>query len=368
MSVIPGVFDETRLLAVRDLADRMLLDGRIKQQFIPKMNIYNYLQSLQNPSLDIRFNERPKKDYDVEIMWMNACSEFDMNDESCLRGGDSPSTNAQTYTLEKRIVKGFTIHEDEFRDNEFEFDEAVAKTMLRIDKLITEEWSQYITARLNLFSGVNQVTVGKGTINAIDNTITDINPQDWTADIMAYFSRVLQLNRFDNAALISGSNLYETLYVANAKRGDFDAGQDFQLWNDIPVWFDLFNVDSVNVNDLYTYLVSQGALAQVNKAWNPEYKAYMDQIKWTQPSRFMRGMTYDVFYDNSCNPSHSARYPDEQVHNWKIVLTADIFSNPFGCDAVEDDGVVTGENSGILRFRNFDPAAPTATPTPTPTP
>ena len=53
MSRTPGEFDETRLLVVRDLADRMLLDSRIKQQFIPKMNVFNYIQSLQNPSLNV---------------------------------------------------------------------------------------------------------------------------------------------------------------------------------------------------------------------------------------------------------------------------------------------------------------------------
>lgn len=367
MSVTSGQFTETRLLQVRDLADRLLLDGRIKQQYIPKMNMFNYLQSLQNPNLNVVFNQKRKKDYEVEIHWMNTCSDFTIADENCVRGGSEASTNAKTYSLDKRLTKGFTIYDEDFRDNEHGFDEALAKLMLQVDKQFAEEWSQYITAVLNLYSGVNQVTNGKGTINAIDNTITDIDPADWTAEVMAYFSRVMQMNRFDNGALISGSNLYETLYVANAKRGDYDAGQDFQLWNDIPVWFDLFNVDSVNDPDLFTYLVTQGALAQVTKAFNPDYAQYMDHIQFTQPSRFMPGMTYDVYYDNKCNDSEAARYKDMVVHNYKFVLTADVFSNPFGCDAVEDGEVVTGENSGILRFRNFDPAAPTATSTPTPT-
>ena len=365
MSVTPGNFNETRLLVVRDFADRLLLDGRIKQQFIPKMNMFNYLQSLQNPNLNVVFNRRPKKDYEVEIHWMNTCADFTIDDLSCVRGGHEASTNAQTYDLTKRIVKGFTIRDDEFRDNEYDANMALAKLMLQVDKQITEEWCQYITARLNLFAGVNQVTVGKGTIDPVDNTITNINPNDWDADIMAYFSRVLQLNRFDSGAMISGSNLYETLYVSNAVRGDFQAGQDFQLWNDIPIWFDLFNVDTMNGNDLFTYFVSRGALAQVNKAFNPDYKQYLDHYQWTQPSNFMPGMTYDVYYDNACNSSEGVRYPDMVYHNYKIVLTADIFVNPFGCDAIEDDGIVTGENSGILRFRNIDPTA-TATPTPSP--
>ena len=345
MSIIPGEFNETRLLQVRDLADRMLLDGRIKQQFIPKMNMFNYIKSLENPNLNIKFNERPKKDYDVEIHWMNTCADFTIADESCILGGEQASTNAKEYKLEKRIVKGFTIRDDEFRDNEYDANEALAKLMLQVDKQITEEWCQYLTGRLNIFSGVNQVTDGKGTIDGVDDTITNIAPNDWTAELMAYYSRVMQINRFDNAALISGSNLYETIFVSQAMAANAEGKGDYILWNGMPIWFDLFNVDTVNQGDLYTYLVSQNALAQVNKAFNPDYKEYMDMIKWTQPSQFMQGMTYDVYYDNKCNESESARYPDMHHHNYKVILTADIFLNPYGCD--EDE-----ENSGVLRFRN----------------
>jgi hypothetical protein len=75
-------------------------------------------------------------------------------------------------------------------------------------------------------------------------------------------------------------------------------------------------------------------------------------------------MTMDVFYTNECK--ESGTHKDVLKHHWKLVLTADIFKNPFGCDAVEDEnGVQTGgENSGILRFRN---AVPEPAPTPTPT-
>jgi hypothetical protein len=355
MSVTGGVFSETRLLQQRHLADELGLDGRIKQQFIPKINLLNYMNSLQTPGLNMAFNTKRKKEYDVEIHWINTCEDFTIEDESCVRGGEEPSTNAQTYKLEKRITKGFTIHDADFRDNEYDADQLIAKTLIQIDKQIVEEFAQYATSFLNTASGVNQVTVGKGVINGLDNSITDIAPADWTAELMAYFSRVLQLNRFDNAAMISGSNLYETLFTANAMKENANGKGDFILWGGIPIWFDLFNIDGVNNPDLFTYMVNQGALAIVNKAWNPAMGKFMDHYAYTMRSRFFPGFEYDVFYDNKCNDD--ARFPDTVTHNWKIVLTADIFSNPFGCDAVEGlDGAVTGLNSGILRFRNAVPA------------
>lgn len=366
MSITAGEFDHTRLLQQRHFADQLLLDGRIKQQFIPKINVFNYIQSLQTAEVNKAFNTRAKKDFDVEIMWMNTCSDLTIDDASCVRGGNQASTNAKTYALENTITKGFTVYDEQFRDNEYDADMAIAKLLLQADKQISEDFSQYLVGQLALFSGVNQVTNGKGVINPVDDTITDIDPSDWTAEIMAYFARVMQLNRFSNAALITGSNLFETIYVARANNANSEGKGDYILWNDMPIWFDLFNVDAVTDPDLYTFMVEQGSIALANKAFNPTMAKYLDHWAYTMPSKFMPGMVYDVWYDNACNESESARYNDMVVHNWKIKLRADLFLNPYGCDAEEDgDGVQTGgENSGVLRFRNEVPTLPTATPTP----
>lgn len=372
MSVIGGEFNETRLLQQQHTADSLFLDGRIKQQWIPKISMLHYINSLQAPGLNVAFNTRPKKDYDVEIHWINTCEDFLLNENvNCQRGGEEPSTNAQTYKLEKEIVAGFTIRDEEFRDNIYDADMAIAKTFIQIDKQIVEEFAQYVTGQLNAFAGINQVTNGRGVIDPLDPTITNIAPSDWTAELMAYFSRVMALNRFDNAAIVTGSNLYETLYVAGAMNANTDGKGDWILWNKMPIWFDLFNVDVVNEPELFSYIVSQGATALVNKAWNPAMAKYMDHYAYTMRSRFFPAFEYDVYYDNSCHEPYGGvvRYNDMVVHNWKIVLNAELFLNPYGCDAVAitgDNGdTVTGENSGILRFRNQDPPA---TPTPTATP
>jgi len=372
MSVTAGNFTETRILQQRYIADQLLLDGRVKQQYIPKMQVFNYINSLQTAQLNNALNAKAKKQYEVEISWLNACSDFSIDDTSCAIGGNEPSTNTVTYELTKRIVKGFSVNDAKFRDNEYDSDEAIAKTLLQIDKQITEEFSQYLVGRLDAFAGVNQVTNGKGVINPIDDTITDIAPANWTAEIMAYFNRVVQLNRFSNPAMISGSNLYETLFIAMANNANAEGKGDYILWNGLPIWFDLFNVDSVMTPDLYTFLVEQGSIAIANKAFNPDsaFTSFSD-VRYTLPSRFMPGMTYDVFYNNNCNSSESDYgsgkdfNKDTLKHNWKVVFTADMFKNPFGCDAIEDGGVQTGgENSGILKFRNYDPEA-VVTPTPT---
>ena len=352
MSRIPGEFDETILLQQQHMADKMMLDDRIRQQFIPQYNVYNYLRSLQTATVNPAFNTRAKKDYDVEVSWVNACSNFDIVDVACAIGGDELSTNIETYILNHRFVKGFTVRDDVMRQNDYETQELIAKGLLKIDKEITEDFSQFLVGRLNGFSGVNVVpNVAPGII--VNGNITEIQAALWVPAIMAYFARTSILNRFTSPALISGSNLWETLYVAAANNANADGKGDFILWNGMPIWFDLFNVDVVNNPDYFTYMVSQGAVAMANKAWNPDtpYRS-MHDIRYTMPSRFMNGMRYDVYYTNNCidegdlaeNRNQSiANNRDALGHHWKVVLTADLFLNPEGCEE---------DNTGVLRFEN----------------
>ncbi len=361
MSITGGEFNETLLLQSRDRADRMMLDDRIRQQFIPKIAIYNYINGLQTATLNSALNARPGKELDVEIMWMNACEDFSMDDDSCKLGDKEVSTNTQTYTLSKRIAKGFQIKDYIFRDNEFNAEEAIAKAMLQIDKQIAEEFSRHLVGKLDEFSGVNQIDSAENRL--IDGNTTFIPPEEWTAELMAYFARAAIMNRFSNPVMLTGHNMWESLYVARAKQGDFDAGKDYVLWNGMPIWFDLFNMDTT-LDDYTTFMVSQGAVAMASKTWFPDspFRSFTD-MRYTMPSRFLSGMKYDVLYSNRCYPQETAdskQYAaaehyqkDTLLHQWKVVLTADLFLNPFGCDATEDDDDdLGGENSGILKFVN----------------
>lgn len=357
MSITGGEFTESLLLQTRDRADRMMLDDRIRQQFIPKIALYDYVQQLQTATLNTALNSRPGKEQEVEIMWMNACEDFSMDDTSCALGDTEVSTNTQTYKLDNRIVKGFKVMDYKFRDNEFSAEEAIAKAMLKIDKQIAEEFTQHLVQKLDAFSGINQMDSAPN--RTIDGNVTYIPPEEWTAEIMAYFARTAIMNRFTNPAMITGHNMWESLYVARNKQGDFDAGQDYVLWNGMPIWFDLFNMDSV-LTDYTTFMASQGAVAMASRNWNPDepYRS-MDDIRYTMPSRFLSGMKYDVFYSNSCYPDGNTigdgeaegYQKDTLAHKWKVVLNADLFLNPFGCDADEADDL-GGDNSGILKFVN----------------
>lgn len=334
---------ETILFNARHRADEMMLDDRIKKQFEPEMAVYRYLRSLQTATVNSAFNRRAKKDYTIQIEWMNACSNFDIADNSCEIGGDKLSTNIEEYTLDHRFVKGFSVDDEDFRDNEFNATEAIAKGLVKIDKELSEDFSRYLVGMLNTFAGVNQVPgVPPGIV--VNGDITEIQSALWTPNIMAYFARTMIMNRFTSAALIHGSNLFETLYTAAANAANANDKGDYILWNKMQHWFDLFNVDTVNGGDFFSYMVSSGAIAMANKAWNPDApERTFHDIRYTMPSRFMEGMRYDVFYTNSCDEHATGNNSDILKHDWKVVLTADVFLNPEGCQE---------DNTGILRFQN----------------
>jgi len=106
----------------------------------------------------------------------------------------------------------------------------------------------------------------------------------------------------------------------------------------MPIYHDLFNIDTVNDPALKTYMLSMGSMAMVSKAFNPNVpEKTFDNTRYTMRSNFMPSLVYDVWYNNECEASAQRLIQ----HNWTIRLTADIYNNPAGCDL---------NNTGILSF------------------
>lgn len=337
MSRIAGVFSETLLRTLRVKADEIMLDGRIKQQFIPQYEIIKALLSMQTASVNPRLSQRKDSDgrvkrYDLEVMWENACEIEPEDNTNCEFGGTKLSTNAQDYSIDWGQVVNFTISEYDMVDNEFNVAETIAKGMLRADKELVEAYAQYCTAVLEANKGVNQFTGSKGTVVGAD---TYIQPAYWDSKLIAYFVRVAQLNRFPAFALLSGGNLFEEYFTIMKMMANADGKGDAELFNAVKIFFDLFNIDSVNDPDLVTYMIAQGAVAVANRVYNPPtLEAIGINKRWTMASQFVPELKYDVFYEPECSN-------DLYDHNFKVKLSADLFVNPEGCEV---------NNTGILSF------------------
>ena len=335
MSTVGGSFTETQLLQQRVKASELLFDDRIKQQFNPNYDVLKAVSAVNTARVAREFQRN--KVYNVEIMWENFC-DIVAGDcaTDCTIGGHKSSTNTETKSLACFKEVGFTMSEADFIDNEFDMN--VAKAFLKADKELVEAFAQYAVAQMEAFKGANVLTTGKGTVAGLETTI---NPAYWNASLFAYLNRVAAMNKFTSPILVSGNNLYEAYFVANANAANSNGKGDAFMFGTMPIYFDLFNVDSVNDPNLKTYMLSQGSLAMVSKAFNPIIpERTQDFTRYQMRSNFFPTLVYDVFYKNACDADSS---PTRLVdHHWTLRLTADIFNNPAGCDL---------NSTGVLSFK-----------------
>lgn len=332
MSTVAGAFNETTLLNFIVRADEVMFDGRIKQQYVPKYDTVKALMDIQNARVLNPISASSKK-FDVEVEWMNACGLQVTDNTDCEFDGEKSSTNVKEYTLEYEKVVRFSVDESDFLDNRFDQEESVAKNFLAADKNLVETLNSLAIARLETFVGTNEFDGEKGVVSG---TTTYIAAPYWNSELIAYFHKVAALNRFNDPILLSGHNLYTQNYLAMAKAGDADGRGNAVLFGQIPLYWDLFNIDSI-VEEQVTYMIESGSIAFAHKTHNPDEPQIVNGVftRYTMESKFLPGLRYDVFYEPECTTGDAIK------HNFKVKMKADFFLNPAGCDE---------DNTGVLKF------------------
>jgi hypothetical protein len=339
MSTTAGVFTETVLNDLRVKADELMFDDRIKQQFIPQIGILDAIAAAQTARITPRFMQLKQsnggsKKYDVEVEWENACEIVAQDCTVCDITGEKLSTNLDHYSLDFCKEVAFHVDEYDYVDNDFDFITSFAKGFMRADKQLVEALAAYAVSVLNTNKGVNVFAGGPGVVSGSDTYLT---APFWGPNLMAYFMQVTQMNQFSSPVLASGANLFQDYFIFNKLAANADGKGNAALMGTFPIYFDMFNIDTVNTPALITYLLSMGSVALGNRTYNPsrmEENGGANWKRWTVPSKFVPGISYDAFYKQSCSN-------DMIKHDFKYKLTADILVNPAGC---------TATNTGILTF------------------
>jgi hypothetical protein len=333
MSTTAGVFSETQLVNIQAKADAIWVDRIQKQDYVPQAEIVRCLIA----QTTAKFGDlKGKKDRTIDVGWINACDVSAASCTDCTISGNELSTNVEEYYLNREQCAEFTVHEDDFRDNLFDYEEVVAKGFLKASLALDEYWAGQAVAVINANLGVNESDGGKGSVSG---TTTYVNTPYWNADLMGYFNRVAVQNRFKMPMLISGLNLYESVWNAEWEKC---CENGIGKFGTLDMCFDLFNIDSTNDPDYLTYMLNRGALAFVTKCYYQGVTAanpnkYMDQYRWSMPSFSLPGVCYDVHYENACGGSNG----DFHTHDFKLKTFGDIFLNPVGC---------TSTRTGLLSF------------------
>ena len=332
MSIAAGVFNETALVNIQVKMEQIWADAIQKQDYVANVDAVTAIKSNDTA----RFSNllTGPKDRTVEIGWINACEIEASECEICTIDGEELSTNIKTVELETCKEASFKVEDGIFNTNLFDAEEILAKGFLAAGKVLDEFWAATLVAFMNTNKGVNIVTDGKGSVSGSD---TYVLPAFWDAGLMAYFARVSKRNQFVNPFMVSGNNLFEQVWNANYERGQSGDQSKILKFGSMPIYFDLFNIDSIN-EDLVTYLIHKGSLAFVTKNYYDTRKEYMDEHRWSIPSMNIPGVRYDVHYKNTCDAEGAY---DFMTHQFKLKTLGDFFLNPTGCTATK---------TGILTF------------------
>ena len=333
-----AAFDATILPTILDRADRLWMDNQVKSQFEAKTDVFQALKKEQTAKIDTALQG---KDRAVKVGWITACNIVAADcDTSCTIGGQELDTAVAEYDITSCKKVAFKVPEQKFRDNLFDYTEVVAAGILKGMKELDETISAAGVAFLNANGGENAYASPLWTVAS---GITNIPAANMTLGLMFHFKYGADQNRFSDAALISGYNLAEPIFIAETNAGN-DAGKgDAARSRLMRLYQDFFNIEKVNtsgspaVTSYKTYMVDKGAVAFASKSYYdpaPRTLPGIGHVLFSRPSNNLPGVVYDVTYTVTCT---SGVY----FHEYKIEAHYDYFLNPTGC--------VAGR-TGILEF------------------
>lgn len=328
-----GSLSCAELVEVQLKADNMWQDAAYKKDFIADVEALTAIRSEQT----VRFPdlETSEKDNTIKIAWIKDCDETIENcGTECTVGGAYAEAACDTHTLTLCKKVGFSVKEKDFRNSIFSKEEVIAVQLMRKMKLLDEYLAEMVVTRLESFKGVNAYTGGKGVVSGFE---TAINPAYWNANLFGYFALVMKKNKFRDAFLLNGENLFQAAFDAEKNNANSDNKDQLMKMKTLRSYWDVFNVDAVLSPDKSSFLIDRNAIAFASKAyWSSIPKDFGSNVglKYTIESKNLPGVFYDVTYKVTC-------VGDDIIHNWSIQTKADIFRNPVGCNL---------NNTGVLKF------------------
>ncbi len=175
----------------------------------------------------------------------------------------APELSTDAQDLEIGICKevSFSVNEQVYRNNFFNYAQVVAKGILKADKELSEQIARAAVTKLNSFAGLNEAA---NPIWTIASTKTTVPQSNWNMSLIPKLIVASQRNRMSDPALISGENLYEEFWNAMANARNLDGTGNAFRAQALRHYNDLFNVELMNtagspaVTSYFSYLVDRG--------------------------------------------------------------------------------------------------------------
>lgn len=323
------------LATIQAMADDIWTDPVKNNDLIA--DVQSALAVLENQSVNFREVTTGTKARTMSLEWLTACNITTQacSDDCTITGSDATPV-CKEYELSCLRESTFKVPVRAYRSRTIERQESIAFLMLAHMKELDNYVAQYILTCMLANAGINQFEDGVGDVSG---DITYIAPAYWDDSIWGYFNRVIRGNKFRNAYMVTGDNLYQLLFNRRLEAANADGKGNFAKIGTInKIYIDPENVESII--PATTFLVHKTALAFLNKAWYPvggenAEKLMADQFAYSAQSKNIPGVYYDVITQKTC-------VSNEYYDAFKIQLHGLCALNPQPCD---DD--VTG----VLAFR-----------------
>lgn len=341
MSQPVGNFSCHDLLETQVKIERIWADSKANK--LPfYANVVPLVEIINRQTAKIAPVEDGAKKRTVKIQWLEDCAEdspvdpdVPSNDDRCDVGGTQIESNCKDYTITQFAKRKWTISEKQFEESSLSKEEVLAfQTLMRL-KQADEEIAQRVLIQIAGWAGINQFSASS--IGDVVGNDTYINPNFWDPNLMGYFYQTQQMNRFLAPYLLSGLNLSAVAWQINKEQPNAQDGQAaVNKMATMPLINDLFSYES-NLSGT-TMMIDSGAISFASRnrySDTPiEYGNGADITLYSQPSKNIPGLRYDIGYKTRC-------VGDDIFHDFGATAHFDIFENPLGCN----------ENiTGILNF------------------
>lgn len=324
---------DTLLNAVRDRAAELLLDGRTKLQYQPRtIDTMAAIQAVQTANIAPLFGN--VKDYDVDVIWQDSCVIECSDTSACAPIAPELSAGKKTYSLTHQKEAAFKVTKAKYRNNEIDFEEAIAKGLATAEARLIECVQQRIIARLNAFAGVNEYTTGIGTVIGAD---TYIPAAYWDAALISELLMTMDYNQFATGAFLTANDAFRRAYIQSRFNSGNDNGKGaMAAFDAIQSFYDLSNINSVNNSTAISYLLATGSVAFASK---PVYGTSKEETKEfdaiSYQSNLVPGLWINLQIFDECDEDNK----HFNTLKFKPFAIFDLFQNPVGCNAT---------NTGVL--------------------
>lgn len=341
-ATIPGTFTCADLLVSQGKAEAIWADNAENAEYMPNSETVQAIVTNQTAKLN-DITGLQEKNKTIKITWLTTCDlEVDDCSTECFPDGAEVQSNCKNYvpTICKEV--NFKITDATLRDSIYSKEEVLARAMMKAIKKIEDTIGAAGVAFLEDVEGVNAFIGDLGTLTGggvVGNSATKIAPSNWNASLLGYFIQASKMNLFASPYLLSGNNLYQAYWNAQAEFANADGKGGLNKFNQMKPTFDLWNIDSAFDNPS-TFLIDRSAVA-FGGTWQ-----YPEQVtdfgsdigkRYSIASKTIPGLRYDVHYLMTC-------VNKDIVHKFNIIAKAGFYLNPTGC---------TENNTHVLRFEKL---------------